>query len=55
MIFLTICVIIEFVCCLVMFNITCKQKKEIDSLTNEAEAYKITAKELQRLYDEYKK
>lgn len=55
MIFLTICAIIEFVCCLALFNITCGQRKEIDSLKNEAEAYKITAEELQRLYDEYKK
>ena len=51
-------IIIAFACAVVLILMllyaSYKQEKELQSLRDEAEAYKVTARELQRLYDESK-
>ena len=51
-------IIIAFVCAVVLIFVliyaSYKQERELAALKEEAEAYKVTAKELQRLYDESK-
>jgi len=51
-------IIIAFACAVVLILMllyaSYKQEKELQSLREEAEAYKVTARELQRLYDESK-
>lgn len=51
-------IIIAFVCAVVLILLllyaSYKQERELAALKEEAEAYKVTAKELQRLYDESK-
>ena len=54
MIALFICVLIEFACYVIMAYLYLKAKQRTKELYEEAEAYKVTAKELQRLYDESK-
>lgn len=51
---LFICILVEFACFIVMAYLYLKAKQRTKELQEEAEAYKVTAKELQRLYDESK-
>ena len=51
---LIICSFIEFFCLVFMTVKVFRQHKQLKILYEEAEAYKVTAKELQRLYDESK-
>lgn len=51
---LIICVFIVFFCFVFMTVKVFRQHKQLKILYEEAEAYKVTAKELQRLYDESK-
>ena len=54
MIALIICVLIEFALLLCMAYLYLTTNKKAKELYEEAEAYKVPAKELQRLYDESK-